>query len=137
MFEEMLLYHLILVYILLGVILIGATIPFWNSNYNKTIKRLRIYMFWFHGIMTTVAFSGLVAFVFAKMDFNLRIFTMIMVYISITLLESIKYIKTINRGYSLEKIRNIAIKYTIVDIILIVAMILWKTKGQSGAVSIL
>ena len=136
MFEEMVFYHYILVYALLGLILIGATIPFWSSDYTKTIKRLRVYMFWFHGLITTVAFSGLVAFIFGKIDLNLSMYAMIVIYIILSFLQSVKYIKTINNRYPLKKIKIITLRYMLVDILLVVTLIVWKIKEHSSAVSI-
>ena len=140
MFDEMVLYHYILVQILLGLLVLGMIIPFLSSDSSKVIKRIRIYMFVFHGLVTTVAFSGLVAFVFAKMSFDLSIFIMIVVYILLTVLESIKYLKTLKlareSNTSIQKIRAISIKYILVNILLIVVLIVWKIVEHGSAVPI-
>jgi len=140
MFEEMILYHYILVQILLGLLVVGMIIPFLSSDSSKVIKRIRIYMFVFHGLVTTVAFSGLVAFIFGKMSFDLSIFIMIVVYILLTVLESIKYLKTLKlareSNTSIQKIRAISIKYILVNILLIVVLIVWKTVEHGSAVPI-
>jgi len=140
MFEEMILYHNILVKILLGLLVVGMIIPFLSSDSSKVIKRIRIYMFVFHGLVTTVAFSGLVAFIFGKMSFDLSTFIMIVVYILLTVLESIKYLKTLKlareSNTSIQKIRAISIKYILVNILLIVVLIVWKTVEHGSAVPI-
>jgi len=140
MFDEMVLYHYILVKVLLGLLVLEMIIPFLGSDSSKVIKRIRIYMFVFHGLVTTVAFSGLVAFIFGKMSFDLSIFIMIVVYILLTVLESIKYLKTLKlareSNTSIQKIRAISIKYILVNILLIVVLIVWKTVEHGSAVPI-
>ncbi len=120
MFNEMVFYHSILVYTLLLVVIIGFVIPFLAKNCNITIKRLRIYSFIFHGIITTVAFSGLVAFTFAKMTFNLNILLMVLAYLAISTIESIKYLK-FKKGCK----RDINIRYSLINILILLAVISW------------
>jgi hypothetical protein len=92
-------------------------------------------MFFIHSFFAMVAFSGLVAFMFAKMDFDLSISAMIVVYISITIVESIKYIKMLKLD-DISKIRAVDIKYTIINILQIVALVIWKLKEHKDAVPI-
>jgi len=135
MFEEMILYHNILVKILLGILIVGIIIPFLSSDSSQTIKRLRIYMFVFHGLATTVAFSGLIAFVFGKIDFNISILAMILLYIIVSVLESIKYLKILKYSDN-SQIRATNIKYTLINILLIVALVVWKIVEYKSAVSV-
>jgi len=135
MFEEMILYHNILVKILLGLLVVGIIIPFFSKDSSKVIKRLRIYMFFFHGLVTTVAFSGLIAFVFGKIDFNLSILAMVALYIIISVLESLKYLKILKYSNN-SQIRATNIKYTLINILLIVALVVWKIVEHKSAVSI-
>ncbi len=120
MFNEMVFYHSILVYTLLLVVIMGFAIPILNKNCNLTIKRLRIYIFIFHGIIATVAFSGLVAFTFAKMAFNINIFLMVLTYLIISIIESIKYLK-----FKKSCRKNINIKYSLINILILIAVISW------------
>ncbi len=135
MFEEMVLYHSILVKILFGILVVGMLIPFLSSDSNKIIKQMRIYMFVFHGFITAVAFSGLVAFVFAKMCFDLSILAMIVVYIFISILESLKYLKILKYNDK-GKIVATNIKYTLLSISVIVALIIWKIVENKSAISL-
>ncbi|HIC77668.1 MAG TPA: hypothetical protein EYP02_00660, partial [Sulfurovum sp.] len=66
-FEEMVLYHSILIKIMLGLVLIGMIIPFMGKVCSKTIRRMRIYMFFSHGLLSMIAFTGMIALVFAQM----------------------------------------------------------------------
>jgi len=135
MFEEMILYHYILVQILLGLLVVGMIIPFLSKDSSKTIKRLRIYMFFFHGLVTTVAFSGLIAFIFGKIDFNMSILAMVALYIIISVLESLKYLKILKYSEN-SQIKVTNIKYTLINIVLIVALVVWKIVEHKSAVSI-
>jgi len=140
MFEEMVLYHNILVWFLVIILLIGGSIPFWSSDVSKSIKRMRIYMFWFHAIVTAVAFSGLVTFIFGKIDWNISIIAMIIVYVLLSLLESLKYIKILKLSKReqnpIKKIESISILYTLINILLVLTLIIWKIKEHSNAVSL-
>ncbi len=120
MFNEMIFYHSILVYTLLLVVIIGFVTPLLNRDCNSIVKRLRVYIFIFHGVATTVAFSGLVAFTFAKMVFNLNILLMIIAYLAISTIESIKYLK-FKKGCK----RDINIKYSLTNIFILIAVIGW------------
>ena len=117
MFNEMVLYHSILVYTLLLVVIIGFLIPILNKNCDVNIKRLRIYIFIFHGLISTVAFSGLIAFTFAKMAFSLNILLMIIAYIAISAIESIRYLK-----YKKSCKEN---RYSLINILILIAVIGW------------
>jgi len=138
MFDEMVFYHDILVKILLGLLVVGMLIPFLSSDSIKSIRRIRIYMFVFHGFITTVAFSGLVAFVFVKMSFDLSILVMIVVYIFLTVLESVKYLKILklykNSSNSIKDIQSINIKYSLINILIVTSLIIWKIMEHSSAV---
>jgi len=136
MFDEMVLYHSILVEILLGLLVISLAIIFVGDDYKKIVKRMRVYMFFFHGLTTTVAFSGLVAFVFAKMSFDLTILAMIVVYVALSSLESLKYLKILKKSKNIKEIRTIGLKYTAINILLIVVLIVWKIEEHSHAVPI-
>ncbi|NOZ90055.1 MAG: hypothetical protein GXO60_02085 [Epsilonproteobacteria bacterium] len=135
MFNEMVSYHSILIYLTIVLLGISILIPFMTKEREKIVKRMRIYMFFIHSFITMVAFSGLVAFIFAKMDFDLSIFTMIVVYISITMAESVKYIKML-KASEISEMRAINIKYTLLSILQIVALIGWKLKEHKDAVPI-
>jgi len=132
MFNEMVLYHFILIEILLAVSIIGFTIPILSKNYNLVIKRMRIYIFVFHGLIASVAFSGLVAFIFAKMELSLTIYAMILAFITIPTIESIKYLKILKT----DNIKAVNIKYSIINISILLAFTIWKLGDYKSAVSI-
>ncbi len=139
-FEEMVLYHAILIKIMLGVLVIGMFIPFLSKECRITIKRTRIYMFVAHGFITAVAFSGMVAFVFVQMPFNISMAVMIVIYLLISVVETVKYFKMLKMQYEsnscVQSLRGVAIKYTLINIIMILAMMIWKIMEYKSAVSV-
>ena len=128
MFDEMVLYHYILVLILLGVLIVGMIIPFLSSDSNKSIKRIRIYMFVFHGFITTVAFSGLVTFIFGNIAFSLKILIMLLFYIIISFLESMKYFNILKNPLDNNHCRAISVRYGVINILLILILIFFYIK---------
>ncbi|MCH9740354.1 MAG: hypothetical protein K0U38_05890 [Epsilonproteobacteria bacterium] len=139
-FAEMVLYHAVLIKIMLGWFVIGLITPFVSADCATIIKRKRIYMFVSHGLITTVAFGGLVAFVFVQMPFNMSMFLMIVAYIAISAIESIKYLKMLKTRSKPEScvknMRVIALKYTLVNIAIVTALVVWKIMEVKSAVPV-
>jgi len=77
----------------------------------------------------------LIAFVFGKIDFNLSILAMVALYIIISVLESLKYLKILKYSDN-SQIKVTNIKYTLINIVLIVALVVWKILEHKSAVSI-
>jgi len=140
MYDEMMVYHRASVYLLLGLFLFGMLIPFFSKDCAKTVNRKRIYMFFSHGLINIVAFAGLVGFVFVKMDFNISMAVMILLYILLTVIESIKYLamrKTlISKERCNNKLRAISIKYSLINISMLVGIIIYKIVEHQNAVPI-
>ena len=115
--NEMILYHKILIILLLVGLLFGLIVSN-GSDIKKIKKNLRVYTFTIHALIATAGFSGLIAFVFAKDGINLNISIMILSYIIITTLETIKYFKIL-RERELKNIKVINIKFTLLNILII------------------
>lgn len=129
-FDEMVLYHALLIKMVLGLLVVGMVIPFLSSDCTKTINRKRIYMFFLHGLLAAVAFSGLVAMVFAQISFDLSMAVMIVAYIAMSVLESIKYLTMIKSRSTPETcntvMRKVTLSYTPISILIIVLLVVWK-----------
>ena len=129
-FNEMVLYHAVLVKMLLGLLFIGLITPFLSLDCIKIVKRKRIYIFAVHGMLSAVAFGGLVAMIFAKIPFNISMGVMIIAYIVVSVLESIKHIKIVQSRFDKEEciknIRMLTLKYTLMSILTVVALVVWK-----------
>ncbi|NEW60426.1 hypothetical protein GSY74_03950 [Sulfurovum sp. bin170] len=129
-YDEMMVYHGALVYVLLGLLVLGMLIPFLSRDCAKSIKRKRIYMFFTHGMINIVAFSGLVGFVFVQMDFNMSMAIMILFYILLSAIESIKYLAMLHTLGSKENcranMRAISIKYSLINITMVAGILVYK-----------
>ncbi|HIO96068.1 MAG TPA: hypothetical protein EYG67_04530 [Campylobacterales bacterium] len=137
-FDEMILYHAVLIKMLLGLLVVGMMIPFLSSACEKIIKRTRIYMFIFHGFMTSVAFSGLVAFVFVQMSFNASMGFMIVAYLLMSAIESVKYLLMLQTQKESDacnnKMRIISLKYTMINIVIVALFVVYKIMEHSSTV---
>ena len=139
-FEEMILYHAVLLKIMLAVLVVGLIIPFLSSDCAKTVKRTRIYMFVSHGTLSMIAFSGLIAFVFADMPMTLSIIIMIAAFFAMIMLEVVKY-KKVLRGASnpetcLKKSRVAAVIFTLINISIIAGLVVWKIMEAKSAIPV-
>jgi len=139
-YDEMMVYHGASVYLLLGLFIFGALIPFFSKDCAKTVKRKRVYMFFSHGLINIVAFSGLVGFIFVKMDFNMSMAVMILLYILLSVLESIKYIGMLKTLISKEtcnsELRSISLRYSLINIFMVAGIIIYKVMEHQDAVPV-
>ena len=140
MFEEMVLAHSILIKIMLAVLVVGAVIPFLSKNCANTIKKLRIYMFVSHGMLTMIAFSGLVAFVFADMAMSLDIIIMIVAFLAMIMIEVLKYKRALktreNREECRANIRKNVLIFTLLNIAILAGLVVYKIIEAKSAVPI-
>jgi len=137
-FEEMILYHAVLLKAMLGILVVGIIIPFLSSECAKTIKRMRIYMFVSHGMLTMIAFTGLIAFVFAKIDLNLEVIVMIVAFLVMIMVEVLKYKKILKAGNSdgcAKKAKVTAMIYTLINIAIIAGLVVYKIMEAKSAIS--
>jgi len=137
-FAEMILYHAVLLKAMLGILVVGMIIPFLSSECAKTIKRMRIYMFVSHGMLTMIAFTGLIALVFAKMDLSLEIIVMIVAFLVMIMVEVFKYKKILKAGTvdgCAKKARVTAVLYTLINIAIIAGLVVYKIMEAKSAVS--
>jgi|GEM_PF-2639577 len=135
-FNEMVMYHSVLIKIMLAVLVVGLIIPFLSSDCAKTVKRTRIYMFVSHGTLSMIAFSGLIAFVFADISMSLSIGMMIVAFFAMIMLEVVKY-KKILKGASnpencLKKSRITAFLFTVVNIAIIAGMVVYMVIQKNA-----
>jgi hypothetical protein len=137
-FAEMIVYHAVLLKAMLAILVVGMIIPFLTSECGKTIKRMRIYMFVSHGMLTMIAFTGLIAFVFAKMDLNLEIIVMIVAFLVMIMVEVLKYKKILKVGNAegcVKKARVTAVLFTLVNIAIIAGLVVYKIMEAKSAIS--
>ncbi len=138
-FAEMVLAHSILIKVMLAVFVVGLMIPFLSSDCSKTVKRMRIYMFVAHGTLSMIAFSGVIAFVFADLAFTLPIITMIVMFFAMIMIEVVKYKKILKNQKSENCVRSgrmTAVMFTLVNIAMLAAMVVWKIMEAKSAVPV-
>ena len=136
-FEEMIFYHAILLKAMLGVLIVGMIIPFLSAECSKTIKRMRIYMFVSHALITMIAFTGLIAFVFGKIDMNFSIIMMIVAFLAMIMIEVLKYKKVLRTGTSqgcAKTGRASVIIYTVLNIAIIAGLVIYKIMEAKSAI---
>jgi len=138
-FEEMIVYHAVLLKAMLGVLVIGMIIPFLSSECSKTIKRMRIYMFVSHGLITMIAFTGLIALIFAKIDLSIDIIVMIVAFLVMIMVEVLKYKKILKTGSKegcKKSSRTTAIVYTLINIAIIAGLVVYKIMEAKSAIPV-
>ena len=136
-FAEMVTYHSVLIKAMLGVLIIGMIIPFLTTECSKTIKRMRIYMFVSHGLITMIAFTGLIAFVFAKMDLSLEIIIMIVAFLVMIMVEVLKYKKVLKAGKDedcAKSSRKTVLLFTLINIVIIAGLVVYKIMEAKSAI---
>ena len=138
-FEEMILYHAILIKAMLGLLLIGIIIPFLSSDCAKSIRRTRIYMFFSHGLLTMIAFSGLTALIFAHMSLTIDMIMMITLFFIMIMLEVFKYKKilkgVIDKESCTKKARVSSVVFGLINIAILAGMVVYMVM-QKNAVSV-
>ncbi len=139
-FEEMILYHSFLIKMILGLFLVGMIIPFIGKMCSITIKRMRIYMFVSHGMLSMIAFTGLIAFVFAKLSLNISMIFMIIAFLALIGLEVISYRKMLrtreNKEECQKKMKRIAVVYGLIKIAVVMSLVISKIMEYKSAVPI-
>jgi hypothetical protein len=138
-FEEMIFYHSFLIKAMLGLLVIGIIIPFLSSDCAKSIRRTRIYMFFSHGLLTMIAFSGLTALIFAHMSLTADMMIMIVLFFVMIMLEVVKYKKVlkgvIDKESCTKKARVNAIVFGLINMALVTGMIVYM-MAQKNAVPV-
>ena len=139
-FSEMVLYHSVLIKIVLGLVVVGMLIPFLGKSCSKTIKRMRIYMFASHGLLTMVAFTGVIALVFAKMSLNMSMILMIIAFFALIAIEVIKYRKMLNTRMKKEScvkdMRFMSLLFGVIEIVIIMSLVILKIMEYKSAVPV-
>jgi hypothetical protein len=135
-FEEMVLYHSILIKAMLGLLIVGMIIPFLSSDCAKSIRRARIYMFFSHGLLSMIAFSGLTALIFAHMSLKADMIIMIVLFFVMIMVEVVKY-KKIQKGVldkeSCNKNARInSLIFGFINVAIIVGMIVYMVMQKNA-----
>lgn len=135
-FEEMIFYHVILIKVMLGLFFIGMVIPFLSGDCAKSIRRTRIYMFFSHGLLTMIAFSGLTALIFAHMSLTIDMILMIVLFFVMIMLEVFKYKKilrgVIDKESCNKKARVTAVVFGLINMAIIAGMVVYMVMQKNA-----
>ncbi len=131
MLEEMQLYHTSLLFIGVLILIWGAMIPFVYTDKNIIVERLKLHIGIFHGSFLMLAFSGMVMMFFAKIEFNLNMFFMVLGYFLITFFEAKKYftIRKIFNNVKEGDPKKLTLIYEGLNLAVIFLIILFNLKG--------
>lgn len=138
-FAEMVLYHSVLIKAMLALLVVGLIIPFLSSECAKTVKRMRIYMFASHGVLTMIGFSGLIAFVFADLPMSLSIVAMIIAFFAMIMIEVVKYKKVLNNQKAQNCVKSgrvSTVMFTLLNIAILAGLVVWKIMEAKSAVPV-
>jgi hypothetical protein len=138
-FEEMILYHSFLIKAMLGLLVIGIIIPFLSSDCAKSIRRARIYMFFSHGLLSMIAFSGIIALIFAHMSLTADMMIMIVLFFVMIMVEVFKYKKilkgVVDKESCNKKARIYSLVFSLINMAIIAVMVVYMV-AQKNAVPI-
>jgi hypothetical protein len=138
-FEEMILYHSFLIKAMLGLLVIGIIIPFLGSDCAKSIRRARIYMFFSHGLLSMIAFSGIIALIFAHMSLTADMMIMIVLFFVMIMVEVFKYKKilkgVVDKESCNKKARIYSLVFSLINMAIIAVMVVYMV-AQKNAVPI-
>jgi len=138
-FDEMILYHSVLIKVMLGLLFIGIIIPFLSADCAKSIRRARIYMFFSHGLLSMIAFSGIIALIFAHMSLTRDMMVMIVLFFVMIMLEVVKY-KRVQKGVldkesCNKKARVNSVVFGLINMAIIAGMVVYMV-AQKNAVPV-
>ncbi|MBD3788955.1 MAG: hypothetical protein IE885_01095 [Campylobacterales bacterium] len=140
MLDEILLSHSLLVKLFLGFLVGGLVMLLIGSKDPLKLKRTSfIYTLIFQGIITMIAFAGLVAMVVGKFGMGLDIILMVLIwgvlmYIEIRRHKLIKFANLQNEE-TYRMLKVLFVKIITIQIALVTAMVVFKILQAKGVIS--
>jgi len=137
MIEETLLYHAVIIKIFLAMLCINLLIPFISqSDRAREVKWTRISFFFFFGLLTMVAFSGLILWMLLEIPWNISMSIMLIAFILLATLEILRN-KSLHRVWMVsESGASISWKFVLVEIVIVALMVLLMIMEKKGAISL-
>ena len=138
---EMLATHSILIKVFLGFLVVGMIIPFMTAKNPLGFRKGSfIYTMIFQGIITMVAFAGIVAVFTGELGWSVTTIIMVavwavMMYIEIKKYKAIKF-ANLNNPDNHKILKSAFIKISIVQILLVTIMTVLMILKAKGVVSI-
>jgi len=141
MVEEMISAHSILIKIFLGFLVGGIAIPFITAKNPLGFRKASfIYTMIFQGIITMVAFTGLIAMATGEMELSLSMILMIVIWAVLMYIEIRKYklIKTANiqNTETHQLLKGAFLKINILQILLVSVMVVLMVLKVKGIITL-
>ena len=138
MLEQMLASHSILVKIFLGFLVAGLLIPVMTAKNPLGFRKSSfIYTMIFQGLVTMIAFTGLLAMVTVEMGLSISIIIMIVIWAVLMYIEIRKYklikVAKIENPDTHKLLKGAFLKITAIQILLVAVMVVlmvFKAKGM-------
>ncbi len=137
MVEETLLYHAVTIKIFLAILFINLLIPIiTKSERAREVKWTRISFFFFSGLLTMIAFSGVILMMVLEMPWNLSMTIMLIAFVLLTILE-IARSRTLHKIWMLsESGASISWKFVLLEIVIVAMMVILMIMEKKGAISL-
>lgn len=141
MIETILFTHSILIKLFLGFLVGGLFMPMMTTKNPQALKKVSlIYTFIFQGIITMIAFAGLVAMVMGEYSMSLAIIVMIVIWVVMMYIEIRKHklVKVANLGNpaTYKLIKGLFVKIGVIQILLVAAMVVLMVLRAKGVISL-
>ena len=141
MIETMLMTHSLLIKTFLAFLILGLFIPKMTANNPLKFKKASfIYTMVFQALMSMIVLAGVVALVAGGLSFGISTIIMIIIFAIMMTLEILKY-KKIKKGNLNDEttfgiLRSNFLKTSIINILILVAMVILMILNSKGIVTI-
>jgi len=141
MVEQIVTAHSILVKIFLAFLVAGLFIPKMTAKKPLGFRKASfIYTMVFQGIITMIAFTGLVAMVMGEMPFSIAIMIMVVIWAALMFLEIKKYklikVAKLENPKTHNVLKGGFLKISVIQILLVTVMVVLMILKAKGLVAI-
>jgi hypothetical protein len=141
MLEDIVLSHSILVQLFLAFLVGGVLIPVMTAKNPLGFRKASfIYTMIFQAIATMIAFTGLIAMVIGEFGFTLSTTIMIVIWVVLMYIEIRKYklikLSDIQNAQTHTLLKGAFIKISVVQILLVAMMVLFKILEVKGIIAL-
>jgi hypothetical protein len=141
MVETMVATHAMLVKLFVGFMAAALFVPFMAKEDGLKFKKLEfVYTMTFQAIITMIAFSGVVAWMVGDMPFTLSVGIMIAVWVVLMAIEIKKHrlvkFSDASKPEVLGLLKSLFVKITVVEMLIVLAMVGLKIMEAKGVVSL-
>ncbi len=141
MIASVLFTHSILIKVFLGFLVGGAFLPLMTHSNPQSLKKVSFfYTLIFQGLITMIAFAGLIATILGDFEINIAIGLMIIIWIIMMVIEIKKHklikVANLQNEETARKLRNAFYKISAIQIALIAIMVVLMVLKAKGVVSL-